>query len=761
MSKPDASRATRASAGHREAWPRPGRGVGRAGRSTSWPGACALQSGAVRFVQSALSAVLLAGWMVAALAASAARIEPVPALLAPLDHLPLDPPLRVTGSFGELRGGHFHAGLDFSTGGVTGRPVYAALPGTIERVRTSGAGYGRSLYLHARDGRLIVMAHLDQFMRPIAEYVAAIQDSSGQYEQDLWPAAARFPVKAGQLLGWSGRSGTVPPHLHFEVRRGDVAYNPLRAGIALEDTIAPMIARVTLEPLDDTSFVDRSAAPCTVELGERPDTLILQGRARAIVEVTDGTEGTRRTMAPWSVALEPGPESAAGSGQVECRLDSASWATDMSEVDYVYDRGRITASGRFSMMLWAPLESRPVVLDGDPDQGAIGTLMLRPGERTRRVRIVARDIAGHTSARAIVLRSPGFAERGPAPGPSGLASGKVAKPAAQPGSSTTEPSAAGRFDFVALPGRHLRVVYRGAPAGSRRVWFETGRTPRQPASAVMRDSAGAPGIATGIAAGLTWSAILPGTLVTPGAPATLVVRVGGEDGAGAAWSAESAEYTLFPIDPGAAAGTPPGVTPQWRLPRGGAFESALLLVPPPARSQGAGELVAVGDAAALLPASLPLRRAASVSLALPAGAAHQHVGLFSDSGAGWEFIAMDYDSSSRRVSGETRQLGVFALFDDTRGPRVTPLRAPRHAALRPYSHWALEAKLEDLGSDIDPRASHFAVDGRRMPSEWDGSVGILRWRPLHKPAPGRHHYQVIAVDRTGNVTRQSATFVID
>jgi hypothetical protein len=122
---------------------------------------------------------------------------------------------------------------------------------------------------------------------------------------------------------------------------------------------------------------------------------------------------------------------------------------------------------------------------------------------------------------------------------------------------------------------------------------------------------------------------------------------------------------------------------------------------------------------------------------------------------------MDYDSVSRRVSGETRKLGVFALLEDTRGPRVTPLRAPRHAAARPYSHWALQAKLEDLGSDVDPRASHFVVDGRRVPSEWDGSVGLLRWRPLRKPAAGRHRYQVVAVDRTGNVTRQSATFVID
>ena len=176
---------------------------------------------AIAILIPALSAVA-AGMPAAPAAAGAppergtpARIEPVPAdrldqpappLLPPLDRPPLDPPLRLTGTFGELRGGHFHGGVDFSTGGGIGRPVYAALSGTIERVRTSGAGYGRSLYLRSRDGRLLVYGHLDQFVQPIAEYVEAFQDSTGQYEQDLWPDAARFHFRAGDLLAWSGRS---------------------------------------------------------------------------------------------------------------------------------------------------------------------------------------------------------------------------------------------------------------------------------------------------------------------------------------------------------------------------------------------------------------------------------------------------------------------------------------------------------------------------------------------------------------------------
>src|SRR2546426_11165406 len=125
-----------------------------------------------------------------------------------LEHPPLDPPLKVTGDFGESRTTHFHAGLDFGTDRQVGKPVYAPLGGWIKRARASGVGYGRSLYLQAYDGRLLVFGHLDAFDGPIATYVAAKQDSSGQFEQDLWPDSLELRVNAGDRIAWSGKSGT-------------------------------------------------------------------------------------------------------------------------------------------------------------------------------------------------------------------------------------------------------------------------------------------------------------------------------------------------------------------------------------------------------------------------------------------------------------------------------------------------------------------------------------------------------------------------
>ena len=63
---------------------------------------------------------------------------------------PVKGTVQLTGTFGELRGNHFHAGLDIR-GGV-GRPVYAIADGYVSRIRVSVSGYGQALYLEHPSG---------------------------------------------------------------------------------------------------------------------------------------------------------------------------------------------------------------------------------------------------------------------------------------------------------------------------------------------------------------------------------------------------------------------------------------------------------------------------------------------------------------------------------------------------------------------------------------------------------------------------------
>lgn len=329
------------------------------------------------------------------------------ASVAPLPRAPLTGKPVLTGSFGEHRNSHIHAGLDLSTGGQVGRPVLAPAAGFVERVRASGVGYGRSVYIHAIDGRLLVLGHLEAFDEPIASYVAAVQDSSGQYEQDLWPERGRFRVRAGQRLGWSGRSGTGNPHLHFEIRHGDMALNPMRAGLAVPDVAVPELRALTLEPLDERSFVQRSAAPFTLRFGARADTLVLEGRARAVVDAIDPGEGGAE-MAPWGVGIEW-----RGMGYERC-ADSISWATDLAEVDFDYDLGRGAPFATSTLRMWAPAGMRVRMSRTNvPTSEAAGVIEARAGAPPRALRVFARDLAGHRATRDVWIRGPFEGERVP------------------------------------------------------------------------------------------------------------------------------------------------------------------------------------------------------------------------------------------------------------------------------------------------------------------------------------------------------------
>jgi murein DD-endopeptidase MepM/ murein hydrolase activator NlpD len=65
---------------------------------------------------------------------------------------PLDIPIQLSGTFGELRNNHFHAGLDIRTQGRQGLKVRSVQEGRISRIRVSVSGYGKTLYIEHPNG---------------------------------------------------------------------------------------------------------------------------------------------------------------------------------------------------------------------------------------------------------------------------------------------------------------------------------------------------------------------------------------------------------------------------------------------------------------------------------------------------------------------------------------------------------------------------------------------------------------------------------
>ncbi|MFN8589770.1 MAG: M23 family metallopeptidase, partial [Candidatus Eisenbacteria bacterium] len=304
--------------------------------------------------------------------------------------------MRLTGGYGETRSNHFHAGLDLSTGGVVGAAVRAPLAGSVERVRTSGIGYGRSLYLRARDGRLVVFGHLDAFAPPLAAWVDSVQVATGRYEQDLWPPVARFACAAGDTVAYSGASGAGPPHLHVEIRHGDFALSPLRAGLTVADAGVPRIERLVLEPISADARVRGLASPAVLAPSARAETLVAVGTLRAVVRTRSGLAGAGDVPA-WSTAVTW------EGARTEARLDSISWAGEMSQLDWLVDRGRVAGSEGF--ILYSPAVERPRFLRTDaPFTEPAGEIRVEPGAPPRPLQVEATDVNGASRTWTVWLR---------------------------------------------------------------------------------------------------------------------------------------------------------------------------------------------------------------------------------------------------------------------------------------------------------------------------------------------------------------------
>ncbi len=175
-------------------------------------------------------------------------------------HPPLDIPLILSANFGELRGGHFHSGVDFKTGGVTGKKVYAAADGFVYRIVVSPGGFGKALYIRHPNGMSTVYGHLDKFVPGIEDYVKKQQYDKRSFAVNIFPEANQFTVNKGDVIALSGNTGSsMGPHLHFEVRQssGEKPLDPLQF-YNIEDNIKPVINSVAIYPAKNASLVNGS-----------------------------------------------------------------------------------------------------------------------------------------------------------------------------------------------------------------------------------------------------------------------------------------------------------------------------------------------------------------------------------------------------------------------------------------------------------------------------------------------------------------------
>ncbi|MEN9334371.1 MAG: hypothetical protein RLY35_1551 [Bacteroidota bacterium] len=190
---------------------------------------------------------------------------------------PLEIPLSLSGSFGELRQNHFHSGWDIQTQEKEGLKVMSIADGYVSRIKVSAKGYGNVVYItHPQYHLVSVYGHLSQFKNSLADEVYRLQYEKQSFELDVTFEPNQFHIVRGEEIGKSGNSGSSGgPHLHFEIRNQftEKTIDPSLYGFKVADISRPLIEFMSFIPKGSFDNVQRLDFHFAGESFGREDTL--------------------------------------------------------------------------------------------------------------------------------------------------------------------------------------------------------------------------------------------------------------------------------------------------------------------------------------------------------------------------------------------------------------------------------------------------------------------------------------------------------
>lgn len=634
---------------------------------------------------------------------------------------PTDASRRFTSTFGEPRPDRFHAGLDFSTSGTVGYPCYAIAKGSVVRVKFDFQGYGKVVYLQLEDGRIAVYAHLSALDKRIRAKVRAEQLKQGKYEVELFFPPGELEYAQGQVVGYTGDTGSGPPHLHFELRRGIAEpYNPALDGFIVRDSRPPTIRRLSLRALDGSSEVNGDMLPVIRWVnGGQAETVDFFGRVGVSAEVMDWQDGGWNRLGVRTLELFL-------NGQLRHRADLLRFNyrdNRESRLDFDYELSRIGYK-RFRRLYILPGNELPFY-DRSLPGGVIDSHDLQPGINEIKVRVT--DNAGNSTEAVWKVRALHEATL-----PSAKGNGP---PRALKGDVVEDTSLAidvrligtvARVSVHHVPEGAERVEVRGSPFASslplvdhgHGIWVGRGEVPlsfRGPADFLaLVHLKGEP------------------TRTTSTVERLAGFRAGDED----RWPipAEGVELRFTPDD-------------LW-------FDLEAGMTVQPA------EAVTLTKLYKFHPMDYPFRRPFEIAFTAEdapwdslAGIVYREEGQLDD----WTWLGNDREMSGFVLKAEAYSFETFAVARDTLAPTISHVSLRdkvRASSRRPL----LSARVIDDLSNLDFDRCRLEIDGENTIWVYDPDAKTISFRPWSDLKPGWHTWRLYVVDNVGNSKEIERTF---
>lgn len=220
---------------------------------------------------------------------------------------PMDIPVSLAGNFGECRPNHFHSGIDLRTQSKENIPVRSIDYGFVSRVKIEAGGFGNAIYITHPNGITSVYAHLNLFYPDLEKRIRKIQYENKSWKTDVTFLPAQFPVAKGQVIAWSGNTGSSQgPHLHLEIRdtKTENPLNPLLFFKNIKDSVKPVLKKIAIYDGNNSIYMQVPQIITLQKNTKQTDTIFTPNtKVYFAIQADDFMQNTQATLGIYEMRM--------------------------------------------------------------------------------------------------------------------------------------------------------------------------------------------------------------------------------------------------------------------------------------------------------------------------------------------------------------------------------------------------------------------------------------------------------------------------